>query len=44
MEGKLIFCLDAIMRYQSDYDKTTAVPLLSILNVITAIKSSYCSV
>ncbi|WP_177947702.1 hypothetical protein [Klebsiella grimontii] len=30
MEDKLIFCSDAIMRFQSDYDKTAAVPLLSI--------------
>lgn len=34
MEGKLIFCSDAILRFQSDYDETVAVPLLSIQNVI----------
>ncbi|EFJ9807815.1 TPA: hypothetical protein ACHOXM_005036, partial [Escherichia coli] len=34
MEGKLIFCSDAILRFQSDYDETAAVPLLSIQNVI----------
>lgn len=34
MEGKLIFCSDAILRFQSDYDETSAVPLLSIQNAI----------
>ncbi|HAY5108373.1 TPA: hypothetical protein J0A27_003512 [Escherichia coli] len=34
MEGKLIFCSDAILRFQSDYDETAAVPLLSIQNVV----------
>ncbi|EAU0298374.1 hypothetical protein A6858_26590 [Salmonella enterica] len=34
MEGKLIFCSDAILRFQSDYDETVAVPLLSIQNAI----------
>lgn len=34
MEGKLIFCSDAILRFQSDYDETAAVPLLSIQNAI----------
>ncbi|EOX8394045.1 hypothetical protein [Salmonella enterica] len=34
MEGKLIFCSDTILRFQSDYDETTAVPLLSIQNAI----------
>ncbi|MGC0732536.1 hypothetical protein ACPL22_03060, partial [Escherichia coli] len=34
MEGQLIFCSDAILRFQSNYDETAAVPLLSIQNVI----------
>ncbi|EFM4895350.1 TPA: hypothetical protein H5V96_002011 [Escherichia coli] len=34
MEGKLIFCSDAILRFQSDYDETAAVPLRSIQNVM----------
>ncbi|EAS2182178.1 TPA: hypothetical protein ACTAOO_002339 [Salmonella enterica subsp. enterica] len=34
MEGKLIFCSDAILRFQSNYDETSAVPLLSIQNAI----------
>ncbi|EBW3211064.1 hypothetical protein B0570_000814 [Salmonella enterica subsp. enterica serovar Benue] len=34
MEGQLIFCSDAILRFQSDYDETAAVPLLSIQNAI----------
>ncbi|MFK3695853.1 hypothetical protein [Serratia bockelmannii] len=34
MEGKLIFCSDAILRFQCDYDETSAVPLLSIQNAI----------
>ncbi len=34
MEGKLIFCSDAILRFQSDYDETSAFPLLSIQNAI----------
>lgn len=37
MEGKLIFCSDAILRFRSDYDETAAVPLLSIQNVIANI-------
>lgn len=28
------FCSDSILRFQSDYDETAAVPLLSIQNVI----------
>lgn len=34
MEGQLIFCSDAILRFQSDYDETSAVPLLSIQKAI----------
>ncbi len=34
MEGKLIFCSDAILRFQSDYDESAAVPLLSIQNAV----------
>lgn len=34
MEGKLIFCSDAILRFQSDYDETSAVPLLSVQNAV----------
>ncbi|EFA3983746.1 TPA: hypothetical protein ACWQUH_003861 [Escherichia coli] len=34
MEGQLIFCSDAILRFQSDYDETAAVPLLSIQNAV----------
>ncbi|MEB7936058.1 hypothetical protein [Escherichia whittamii] len=34
MEGKLTFCSDAILRFQSDYDETAAVPLLSIQNAV----------
>ncbi|MBN6240679.1 hypothetical protein JZM14_27260 [Escherichia coli] len=34
MEGKLIFCSDAILRFKSDYDETAAVPLLSIQNAV----------
>lgn len=30
MEGQLVFCSDAILRFCSEYDDTTAVPLLSI--------------
>ena len=36
MEGNLIFCSDAILRFQSAYDETTAVPLLSIQNAIAS--------
>ncbi len=38
MEGKLIFCSDAILRFQSDYDETAAVPLFSL-----AERESFCS-
>lgn len=31
MEGKLIFCSDAILRFQSDYEETAAVPLFHSL-------------
>lgn len=34
MEGKLIFCSDAILRFQSEYEETAAVPLLSIQNTV----------
>lgn len=34
MEGQLIFCSDAILRFKSDYDETAAVPLLSIQNAV----------
>ena len=34
MEGKLIFCSVAILRFQSDYDETSAVPLLSVQNAV----------
>lgn len=30
MEGQLVFCSDAILRFCSEYDDTAAVPLLSI--------------
>ncbi|MDU1572814.1 MAG: hypothetical protein E6868_06130 [Pantoea sp.] len=36
MEGNLIFCSDAILRFQSTYDETTAVPLLSIQNAVAS--------
>lgn len=35
MEGQLIFCSDSILRFRSDYDETTALPLLSIQNTIS---------
>lgn len=34
MEGRLIFCADAILRFCSDYDDTTAIPLLSIQKTV----------
>ncbi|WP_413722182.1 hypothetical protein [Sodalis sp. RH23] len=30
MDGSLIFCQDAILRFRSDYDDLTAIPLLSL--------------
>ncbi|HEY0211226.1 hypothetical protein [Acerihabitans sp.] len=30
MDGSLIFCKDAILRFRSDYDALTAIPLLSL--------------
>lgn len=36
MEGNLIFCSDAILRFQSTYDETSAVPLLSIQNAVAS--------
>lgn len=38
MEGKLIFCSDAILRFQSDYDETAAVPLFSLVE-----RECFCS-
>ncbi|WP_259052460.1 hypothetical protein [Klebsiella sp. BIGb0407] len=35
MEGKLIFCPDSVLRFRSDYDETTALPLLSIQKTIS---------
>lgn len=35
MEGQLIFCSDSILRFRSDYDETTALPLLSIQKTIS---------
>ncbi|HEX4500133.1 MAG TPA: hypothetical protein VH187_03035 [Scandinavium sp.] len=35
MEGQLIFCSDSILRFRSDYDQTTALPLLSIQKTIS---------
>ncbi|WP_380179658.1 hypothetical protein [Kalamiella sp. sgz302252] len=35
MEGQLIFCSDAILRFRSDYDETTALPLLSIQKTLS---------
>lgn len=35
MEGKLIFCSDSILRFRSDYDETTTLPLLSIQKAIS---------
>ncbi|WP_188232538.1 MULTISPECIES: hypothetical protein [unclassified Citrobacter] len=35
MEGKLIFCSDSILRFRSDYDEMTALPLLSIQKAIS---------
>lgn len=34
MEGELIFCSDSILRFRSDYDKTTALPLRSIQKTV----------
>ena len=34
MEGQLVFCSDSILRFRSDYDETTALPLLSIQKTI----------
>lgn len=34
MEGQLIFCSDSILRFRSDYDETTALPLLLIQKTI----------
>ncbi|QDX99300.1 hypothetical protein EGD00_07740 [Pectobacterium carotovorum subsp. carotovorum] len=34
MQGRLIFCSDSILRFRSDYDETTTLPLLSIQNAI----------
>ncbi|SFR01124.1 hypothetical protein SAMN04487773_1055 [Enterobacter sp. kpr-6] len=36
MEGQLIFCSDSILRFRSDYEETTALPLLSIQKTISA--------
>ncbi|MEX9251122.1 hypothetical protein [Pseudenterobacter timonensis] len=35
MEGQLIFCSDSILRFRSDYDETTTLPLLSIQRAIS---------
>ncbi|CNI44367.1 Uncharacterised protein [Yersinia massiliensis] len=35
LEGQLIFCSDSILRFRSDYDETTALPLLSIQKTIS---------
>lgn len=35
MDGQLIFCSDSILRFRSDYDETTALPLLSIQKAIS---------
>ena len=35
MEGTLIFCPDSILRFRSDYDETTAVPLHSIQKTLS---------
>lgn len=35
MEGQLIFCSDSILRFRSNYDETTALPLLSIQKTIS---------
>ena len=35
MEGQLIFCSDSILRFRSDYDETTALPLLSIQKTLS---------
>ncbi|CAI1685051.1 Uncharacterised protein [Serratia fonticola] len=37
MEGKLIFCSDSILRFRSDYDETTALPMLSIQQALANI-------
>lgn len=34
MNGKLIFCADSILRFRSDYDNTTALPLVTLQNEI----------
>lgn len=34
-EGQLIFCSDSILRFRSDYDEKTALPLLSIQKTIS---------
>ncbi|MGG6114464.1 hypothetical protein ACQSFK_16050 [Salmonella enterica] len=34
MNGKLIFCADSILRFRSDYDSTTALPLITLQNEI----------
>lgn len=36
LEGQLIFCADSILRFRSDYDETTALPLISIPKTIFA--------
>ncbi len=38
MEGKLIFCSDVILGFQSDYEETAAVPLFPF-----AERESFCS-
>ncbi len=35
MEGRLIFCSDSILRFRSDYDETTALPLRSIQKTLS---------
>ncbi|HGJ4328650.1 TPA: hypothetical protein ACJGNR_005011, partial [Salmonella enterica subsp. diarizonae serovar 61:z52:z53] len=34
MNGQLIFCADSILRFRSDYDNTTALPLVTLQNEI----------
>ncbi len=36
MEGRLYFCADQILRFKSDFDDATALPLLSILQTLPA--------
>lgn len=36
MEGRLYFCADQILRFKSDFDDATALPLLSILRTLPA--------